>query len=80
MKQAGSDKWVYNKGEWLHHSPSVSVPLDGHLSWGSYSHSDGRSTEACSLPSRRYIPGREDKDDLGFTLEAEDILSDVCVK
>lgn len=29
---------------------------------------------------RRYIPGREDKGDLGFTLEAEDIVSDVRVK
>lgn len=44
------------------------------------SRSDGHSTKTCSLPPRRYIPGREDKGDLGFTLEAEDILGDVCVK
>lgn len=45
-----------------------------------YSHSGGCSAEACSLPSRRYIPWSGDKGDLGFTLEAVGILSDVCVK
>lgn len=66
MKQVRSDKWVCNEGGWLHHPPSVSVPLDGHLSGVClFTHRDVQP-KLEGLPSRKYTPGKGDKGDLGL--------------